>query len=238
MRTIGLDIGGTKIRGVLWDGKTVVRALETRTPKTQKDFQKTLSTLITLLSGRGAIRGIGIGAAGIVEKTTLVFSPNIPYIKEFDFRRLWPLPRSLRLDNDARCFARAEMICGAGRGSKNLFGLTIGTGIGRAYGRDGKILRLKKFEYPERWEKQYQEFRKSRNDQKLAAFLGEKLSLLLLPFQPEVVVIGGGVLKREDFFAMLRTEFRNRQLRSSIRRAIFQNNGVAVGAALLIENRA
>jgi len=238
MRTIGLDIGGTKIRGVLWDGKRVIQALEFLTPGNEKDFKEGLPALAKSLAAGKTIQGIGIGAAGIVEKTTLVFSPNIRYIKEFDFRRLWPLPCSLRLDNDARCFARAEMMRGAGRGSKKLFGLTIGTGIGRAYGRNGKILRLKKFEYPESWERQYQKVRKSRNDRKLAAFLGEKLSLLLLPFQPEVVVVGGGVLKRGDFFALLRAEFKKRGLRFHVRRAAFQNNGPAVGAALLIENRA
>lgn len=237
MRTIGLDIGGTKIRGVLWDGKRVIRAREIPTPKNEKEFEKRLPALAASLSRRRKIHGIAIGAAGIVEKTTFLFSPNIPYIKKFDFRRLWKRPLPLRLDNDARCLARAEMILGAGRGSKGLFGLTIGTGIGRAYGRNGKILRLKKFEHPERWERQYQELRKRRNDRKLAAFLSEKLSLLLLPFKPEVVVIGGGVLKRGDFFATLRAEFKNRGLTSPIRRAIFQNNGPAVGAALLLENR-
>src|SRR3972149_2996805 len=94
-------------------------------------------TLVPHLSREKSMRAIGTGAAGIVEKTTLVSSPNISYIKNFAFRPLWPRSIRLRVDNDARCFARAELLSGAGRGAKSLFALTIGTGIGRAYGKNG-----------------------------------------------------------------------------------------------------
>ena len=237
MNWIGLDIGGTKVRGVLWNGRRVVRALEFPTPTHEREFVKKLPALVASLARRQTIRGIGIGAAGIVKKTTLIFSPNIPCIKKFDFRRLWPRPLPLCLDNDARCFARAEMIRGAGRGSQSLFGLTIGTGIGRAYGTKGRIIKLKKFEYPENWERKYQAIRKTQNSRKLAQFLGKKLSRLLIPFRPQVVVVGGGVLKHEKFFQMLRAELKTRLLTCKIRRATIERNGAAVGAAFLFKNR-
>jgi len=237
MNWIGLDIGGTKVRGVLWNGKRVIRALEFPTPTHEREFVKKLPALVASLARRQTIRGIGIGAAGIVKKTTLIFSPNIPCIKKFDFRRLWPRPLPLRLDNDARCFARAEMIRGAGRGFQSLFGLTIGTGIGRAYGKKGRIVRLKKFEYPESWERKYQTLRKRPDTRKLVRFLGKKLSRLLIPFRPHVVVVGGGVLRHDEFFQMLRTELKTHLLTCKIRRARFERNGVAIGAAFLFKNR-
>src|SRR3989338_61147 len=146
MLFIGVDIGGTKIRGVLWNGKKVVRAHEFPTPKNKDDFKEGLMTLVPHLSREKSIRAIGIGAAGIVEKTTLVSSPNISYIKNFAFRPLWPRSIRLRVDNDARCFTRAELFSGAGRGAKSLFALTIGTGIGRGAGQKRKKKKKKKNE--------------------------------------------------------------------------------------------
>lgn len=232
MLVIGIDIGGTKIRALLWNGKRVTRECEAPTPKNKNGFERGLLELVSLLGRSAPIAGIGIGAAGIIKDTTLLFSPNIPYIKNFDFQRVWPsLP--VRVDNDARSFARAELVRGAGRGAKRLFALTIGTGIGRAYGRRGKIIKIKKFEYPERWEREYQRVRERRDDKKLAACLGGKLVPLLKPFEPEIIVIGGGVLARRGFLGWLEAAFHARGLTAKIKRARFRKNGVAIGAALL-----
>ena len=236
MLIIGIDIGGTKIRAVLWNGKRVVCVREVPTPKNKRDFEKRLVKLTSLLSRSARIEAIGIGAAGIVERTTLLFSPNIPCLRNLDFRSLWPRSVALRLDNDARAFARDELLRGAGRGAKSMFALTIGTGIGRAYGRNGKIIKLKKFEYPERWERKYQLVRNSRDNQRLAKFLGEKLARLMEPFSPEVVVIGGGVMQRPGFLRRLTAALKAHGLTAKIKRAHFRKNGVAVGAALLLSD--
>lgn len=235
MPIIGIDIGGTKIRGVLWDGKKVVRSREFATPKNKDNLRKKLVALTASLSGQNPVRAIGIGAAGIVEQTTLLFSPNIPRIRNFEFRPLWPRSIPLRLDNDARAFARAEFLRGAGRGSRILFALTIGTGIGRAFGKNGKIIRVKKFEYPERWEKTYQAIRRKKNDKGLASFLGERLSRLMKPFLPEVVVIGGGVLERRGFLRLLQKSLHAHGLEAAVKRGWLSKNAVAIGAALLFD---
>lgn len=232
MPVIGVDIGGTKIRAVLWNGRRVVRAREVPTPENKSGFERSLLELVSLLGRSAPIAGIGIGAAGIVKGTLLLFSPNIPYLRNFNFRTVCPsVP--VRVDNDARAFARAELLRGAGRGSKSLFALTIGTGIGRAYGKKGKIIRLKRFEYPEQWEKRYQVIRNTRGNNELAEFLAEKLAPLLKPFAPGVIVIGGGVLARRGFLGWLEAAFQARGLTAKIRRAKFRKNGVAIGAALL-----
>jgi predicted NBD/HSP70 family sugar kinase len=236
MLVIGIDIGGTKIRAVLWNGKGVTREREVPTPKSKNGFQRRLVALASSLH-RHRVDAIGIGAAGIIKDTTLLFSPNIPYIKNFDFRSVWPsLP--VRVDNDARSFARAELVRGASRGAKRLFALTIGTGIGRAYGKKGKIIRLKRFEYPEQWEKRYQVIRNTRGNNELAEFLAEKLAPLLKPFAPGVIVIGGGVLARRGFLEWLEAAFQARGLTAKIKLARFRKNGVAIGAALLFNKTA
>lgn len=232
---IGIDIGGTKIRGNLWNGEKVVRSREFATPKNLDDFREELAALTASLAGQNPVRGIGIGAAGIVERTTLLFSPNIAYIRNFNFRPLWPRSIPLRVDNDARCFARAELLRGAGRRFRSLFALTIGTGIGRAFGKDGKIRTIKKFEYPESWERRYQILRDKRDDERLAQCLADKLLPLLKPHKPEVVVIGGGVMERRRFLEVLRAAFKAKGFAPEIRRARLGKNTVAVGAALLFE---
>lgn len=233
MGIIGIDIGGSKIRGVLWNEKRVIRALEFPTPKNKNDFKKRILALPQSLAGEERIVCIGIGAAGIVERTKLISSPNIPHIKKFDFRRLWPRSVALRVDNDARCFARAEFLRGSGRRSKSLFGLTIGTGVGRAYGKNGEIIRIKRFEYPEWWERKYQAVRDRRDDEKLIEFLAQTLAPLIMPFKPEVIVIGGGVIERRGFLQWLQAAFGAQGLTCKIRHARLGKDAVAIGAALL-----
>lgn len=235
MRVVGIDIGGTKIRGVLWNGKRVIRAREFPTPKKKSELEKQLRALIPELAGKENVDGIGIGAAGIVENRTLLASPNIPYIRNFDFASLWPRSVRLRLDNDARTFARAEYLRGRGRGAKRFFALTIGTGIGRAYGREGKIVRIKKFEYPETWEKSYQRIRDSGDYERVAEFLGEKLVSLMKAYRPEVVVVGGGVVERREFFPRLQSALKRSGLGGAVRRSRLGRNAASIGAALLFD---
>ncbi len=230
---IGIDIGGTKIRAVLWNGKRIVRAREFPTPKNEREFRDALRLLAASWVRKSSARGIGIGAAGIVKKSVLLFSPNIPYIKNFDFRKLYPSGMPLRVDNDARCFLRAELFRGAGRRAEALFALTIGTGIGRAYAKNGKILALRALEYPEPWEKRYQIVRDKGDYKELAGFLARRLAALLKPNNPERIVIGGGVMKRKGFLEELRAAFKREGCDSEIRRARFEKNAVALGAALL-----
>lgn len=235
MRIIGIDIGGTKIRGILWEGKRMARSREFATPRNEDEFRAKLVTLTDSLASRNPVRAIGIGAAGIVERTTLLFSPNIPHIRNFAFRPLWPRSISLRVDNDARCFARAEFLRGAGRGPKSMFALTVGTGVGRAYGKNGKIIKLKNLEYPERWEKKYQVIRDGRDDKKLAEFLAGKLTPLLKRFKPEVIAVVGGVMERSGFLRRLQRSLHAHGLEATVERARFSKNAVAIGAALLFD---
>lgn len=235
MAVIGIDVGGSKVRAIAWDGKRVLRVCEYRTPKNINDFEKKIVEVVRLLSQGSKTHSIGIGAAGIMERTTWIASPNIPYLRNLDFRTLWPRSIKVKLDNDARCFARAEFLRGAGRGFRSIFALTIGTGVGRASGRDGRILRLKKFEYPEAWEKTYQAIRDSGDPKRLSQFLACKLSPLMRSFKPEVVVIGGGVLKQLRFWQRLKREFLARERPAEIRRSALNQNAGALGAALLLD---
>src|SRR3989304_2590142 len=86
------------------------------------------------------IKNIDVGAAGIIGKNKIIFSPNIPYLKNFDFRGVFP-GFSVKIDNDARVFLRDELK--AGGKDKIVMAFTIGTGIGRAFAENGKVEKIK-----------------------------------------------------------------------------------------------
>ena len=68
--------------------------------------------------------------------------------------------------------------------------------------------KIKNFEYPEKWEREYQKIRDRKDYEKLAMFLGEKFSVLIKKYKPEAVVLGGGVLGKRGFFEKLREELK------------------------------
>src|SRR6056297_2266728 len=126
-KIIGIDIGGTKVRGILWNGGKVLKTKEITTPENLVNFKLELNNLIKFL---GETNKIAIGVAGVVKGSKLIESVNIPYIKNFDFTTLEFIPPNWKmLDNDARCFARAEYSLDSYDNLKNVFYITIGTGI-------------------------------------------------------------------------------------------------------------
>ena len=141
--TIGIDVGGTKIRAILFDGKKVLSEDTLATP------QDSLTHLMVMLSAlvdpllekakkdRAEIKGIGVGIPGVINfvKKKIVKTPNVPILDGVDLeeklKEKFNLP--IKLDNDTNCFLRAEMKLGIGKKYKNAFGLIIGTGIGGAW---------------------------------------------------------------------------------------------------------
>jgi len=86
---------------------------------------------------------IAVGAAGVVDKRTFVSGPNLFFLKNFDFSSELRINKSnVKVDNDVRCFGRAEYQAGSARNYKSVLFITLGTGVGRALGRNGKILKM------------------------------------------------------------------------------------------------
>ena len=231
---LGIDIGGSKIRAVRWDGSRASATVEVATPRMKREFMRRLSSLIARLCRRtpGQVRGVGIGVAGRIRGTRVVSSRNISYLIDFDFKIL-PLPVPIHVDNDARTFARAEVELGAGRRSRRMLALTIGTGIGRAYAERGRVRIIKKFEHAEPWEPDYQRIRDGGDTRTLAAFLGEKLARIARHYRADAIVLGGGVLGRHGFTRRLISNLRAQGLKAKVRRGHLGRNATAIGAALL-----
>jgi predicted NBD/HSP70 family sugar kinase len=229
-----VDIGGTKMRGILWNGRRVVRSQEVKTPQDPSRFTRTLPALIARLSKQNNLKGVGIGAAGVISGTTLIFAPNMPRFRRIDFRKMFP-STTVKVDNDARCFARAETFVRHMQ-KKRVLTFTIGTGIGRGWWAKGSAQKLKSFEYPEPWERKYQRLKRSASDNALAAFVAEKLTPFVQRLRPDIVVVGGSVAHREKFWKAFKGHIKHETPALCVERARSSKNSGAIGAALLFRS--
>ncbi len=150
---IGVDIGGTKVAAGLVSPAGQITN-QARVPMVANDAAAGLAAVITAIdSVRGAatadgqtktlISGIGICAPGPLDPRTgvVVNPPNLPGWRNFplaaEVSKVYQLP--VRVDNDGNAAALAEALWGAGRGYRNVFAATIGTGIGTGIVFDGRI---------------------------------------------------------------------------------------------------
>jgi len=138
---IGIDVGGTKVAGGLVTQKG--RLVESQVVPTHADkgFGKSYAQIIHLIGrllraagGKENVGGIGICAPGPLNpKTGVVINPpNLPGWRNIEMAKLvgkeFGLPA--RLENDANAAGLAEALFGAAVGYKDVFYVTVSTGIG------------------------------------------------------------------------------------------------------------
>ena len=144
---IGIDLGGTKIEGIVLDDTGGERArLRVATP--QGDYPGTLEAVAGVVRDLEARAGrrcrVGVGHPGALSPATgLIKNANSTALNghplDRDLRRV--LERDeIRLANDANCFAVSEAADGAGQGAPVVFGVILGTGVGGGIVIDGKPL--------------------------------------------------------------------------------------------------
>lgn len=143
---IGLDIGGTKILGVLYNeaGKNIAEAKKkTKAAEgievVMEQVHKVLATLFE--TENSEVMGIGIGVPGLVsDKGVVTFSPNIPF-KDYDLQGIlskkYAVPVVVGNDVNVAVYGEYKF---AGLGHlRHVIGLFIGTGVGGAIIIDGKL---------------------------------------------------------------------------------------------------
>lgn len=148
MLSIGMDIGGTKILGALVDleGKILV---ELRVPSPAQDPDLMVSTVVQLIEdltsqATDVIAGVGVAAAGFIDadQAQILYAPNLNWRNEPLRERLQQrISHPVFIENDANAAGWAEYKFGAGRGSKDMAMLTLGTGVGGAIIADYKLRR-------------------------------------------------------------------------------------------------
>ncbi|MFZ5780956.1 MAG: ROK family protein [Pseudomonadota bacterium] len=143
---IGIDMGGTKIEGLVLDAGGVERArLRIATPATS--YEADLEAIVGLIAELEAMVGtrctVGIAHPGAISPATgLVKNANSTRLNgrslKADLERR--LDREIRMSNDANCFAVSEASDGAAAGCGTVFGVILGTGVGGGVVVDGKPL--------------------------------------------------------------------------------------------------
>ena len=138
---IGIDLGGTKIEALALDagGREVFRK-RVLTPR--GDYDATVRTIATLVEecGDGTV---GNGIPGALSKVSgLVKNANSTWLIGRALKRDLEaaIGREVRIENDANCFALSEAVDGAGAGTRVVFGVILGTGVGGGVVVDGKVL--------------------------------------------------------------------------------------------------
>jgi glucokinase len=142
---IGVDVGGTKSRaGLVGRDGAVGRRRELPTPTaSEEELLSALEGLVESLLDDD-VRALGFGLPSTIDQQAgqAVQSVNIP-LAGVPFRERFASRFSLPvgIDNDANAAAIAEWQVGAGRGTRHMIMLTLGTGVGGGLILDGRPYR-------------------------------------------------------------------------------------------------
>jgi fructokinase len=147
-RRIGIDLGGTKIEGVVLGADNHPIFRQRIATESERGYDHILDRL-ALIASRLRLQApecavLGIGTPGSVSardgtmkncNTTCLNGRRLPE----DLLPRVGLP--VRVENDANCFALAEAVAGAGRDAALVFGVIMGTGVGGGIVHRGELLR-------------------------------------------------------------------------------------------------
>ena len=213
MTTIGIDIGGTKVHGVRLDGGVVVAELTHPKPADGLLSPSVFDVVRDLWTD--GVRAIGAGIAGLVADGVFVWGPHVKGTR-------LPIADILRsefgvpaiVDNDANTAAYGELHLGAGRGCTEMLLITVGTGIGGAIVSNGALMRGANGFAGEWghvtvdpdgiacacgrrgcWETLVSgpALQRGADAHDVGSRLGRGVAALVALFDPELVVVGGGV---------------------------------------------
>jgi len=137
MNKVGIDLGGTKIEGILLN-ENFDEITRKRIPTNQdQGYDSILKSILSLIQDlrlkSNSETSIGICTPGIISKDTgLLKNSNTQCLigkpLKDDLENM--LKQKISMENDANCFALAEATLGAGKNFNVVFGVIMGTGVG------------------------------------------------------------------------------------------------------------
>ena len=147
MYYIGIDLGGTNIKGALVNEEGEILREESRPTRAALGAETVcdgIAAVITALAeSTDAIGGVGIGCPGTVDDAAgrVIFAPNLGW-KNFDLRGAVRARTGIspRLGNDANAAALAETLVGCAKGAQSAVIVTLGTGVGGGVVLGGRLL--------------------------------------------------------------------------------------------------
>ena len=242
-KILGIDVGGTKIAAGLVDVKGAIS--EYRLFMTSQ--ANLMRQLFDIIAGYQNFSKISLGMPGQVTGNGEVVSlPNVRKFKRTNIKTL--LKNRFRVPvtvyNDAKCFAYAEAINGAGKNFSSVVGVTLGTGIGVGIvfnkhlyvGRDGLAGEVGQFPMIEG--KSFESYVKHagifKNATKASLYLNLLLSYLILAYNPDVIVLGGGWSKISGMMRITKLILSRLGFRTTTKVALSKlEHPALLGAALL-----
>lgn len=240
---IGIDIGGTGIKGALVDvkkGLLVSDRVRVETPEGGRpnDIARVVAELITRIPGAKMNTPVGICFPAVVRHGKTMSAANIS--KEWiglqaDSLFEGALNRHVHILNDADAAGVAEVKFGAAKKAPGLVIMTtLGTGIGTALFINGQLvpnaelghLEIDGVDYETKAAFSAKE-RENLSFEEWAKRLQKYYSTLERLFSPDLIIVGGGISKQhEEFLPLLK-------LSSPIIPAQKRNNAGILGAASL-----
>ena len=143
---IGIDLGGTKIEGIVMDADSRVLH-RTRIATPRDDYAGQVGAIVRLVAtleqgcGVSGLR-VGIGHPGAISPVTgRIQNANSVCLNGRSLKQdiESALGREVRMANDANCLAVSEQADGAGAGAACVFAVILGTGVGGGLVLDGKL---------------------------------------------------------------------------------------------------
>lgn len=243
MELLGIDIGGSGIKGAIVNaatGELVTERLRSPSPPTFQpdEVAAVAADLVKQFNYSGPI---GVGFPAVVMHGTVITPPTalaFPNWVGVDLAQSLSAATgcSVTVGNDADVAALAEMFFGAGRDQKGVVMMfTLGTGIGSALFINGHIVPNTELGrvYLRDSKKTIEQLASDRvrEEQKLnwkewGERLNDYFKYIELLFWPDVIIIGGGVSKKHEKF------FPHIQVRAKLLPAAFRNEAGIVGAAM------
>ncbi|KAA9393447.1 ROK family protein [Kocuria coralli] len=249
-RLIGIDVGGTGVKGGIVDleaGDLVGERYRIPTPKpaTPEAVAGVIKQIVDELQSREGAPApdtpIGVIVPSIVEHGVTLLAANIdPSWVGADIAGLLEriLERPIAALNDADGAGLAEVLYGAGKGvDGTVLVITLGTGIGSALIVDGKLVPNAELGHLELdghdAEKRASASARERDDLSFKKWATKRLQPYFkhveMLFTPSLFIIGGGISKKADKYLPLLN------LRTPMKVAQLRNNAGIVGAALWAE---
>jgi len=239
MEVLGIDVGGTGIKGAPVDldkGELLAPRFRLKTPGSgkPKPMAQRVADIIQHFEWSGPV---GCGFPAAIQKGVALTAANIhgkwigTNVEELFAETTGCL---VRVVNDADAAGLAEMTFGAGKRHNGVvLVVTVGTGLGTALFTDGHLLPNSELGHLEidGYEAELRASDAARKRESLSwTQWGRRLSKYLETLErllwPDLIIIGGGVSKKFDNFA----PFLN--LRAQVLPAQFLNEAGIVGAAL------
>ncbi len=239
MEILGIDIGGSGIKGAIVNIKTGElvserHRIKTPVPATPQMVADTIKELVDFFNWKGSV---GCGFPTIIVNGTCMGYGNlhtdwVGINAEDLFNKITNL--NFKIINDADAAGLAEMNFGAGRNKKGLvLTITVGTGIGSGAFYNGQLIPnfelgqlLYKNDLIEKYASDAARKREDLSYKKWAKRFNYFLNYVKTVIAPDLIILGGGVSKKyEKFDTYLNTTI-------PIVTAQAQNNAGIIGAAL------